>query len=273
MKKLYTLAFMAITAVSMNAQNLVPNGGLETWTDATTAESFVPVTSGTFSANNFLAQESTIKHSGSFSASQLSQDSPTQVFGNFEMPTTPGHTYTLSYWVLDNEATTRSRIWSAWVTGTGADSADMADNADVLHPSTYSVDDANWVQVTQTLVAPATSNRFKFQIRTYRASTGVFGGKVYYDDLSFTDVTLGVKENTAIAGLKVYPNPVTKGNLFITSDNHASKQVVIFDVLGKQVVNTTVNDQPINVANLNSGVYIVKITEEGKTATKKLVIQ
>lgn len=85
--------------------------------------------------------------------------------------------------------------------------------------------------------------------------------------------TLGVKENTAIAGLKVYPNPVTKGNLYITSDSNVAKQVSVYDVLGKRVINTTVNDEPINVANLNGGVYIVKITEEGKTATKKLVIQ
>ena len=273
MKKLYTLAFMALTAVAMNGQNLVANGGLEIWTDATTAEGFPAVTSGTFSANNFVAQESTIKHSGNFSASQLSQNSPTQVFGNVEIPVIPGHSYTISYWVLDNEPTTKSRIWSAWVTGTGAASTDMADNADVLHPTAYTTDSASWVEVTQTLIAPATANRFKFQIRTYRASTDVFGGKIYYDDLSFTDNTLGVKENAAIAGLKVYPNPVKGGNLYITSDNSASKQVVLYDVLGKQVINTTVSNAPLNVSNLNSGVYIVKITEEGKTATRKLVIQ
>ena len=84
--------------------------------------------------------------------------------------------------------------------------------------------------------------------------------------------SLGVKDN-AIAGLKVYPNPVKGGNLYITSDNSASKQVTVYDVLGKQVMNTTVNNAPVNVSNLNSGVYIVKITEEGKTATRKLVIQ
>jgi hypothetical protein len=76
-----------------------------------------------------------------------------------------------------------------------------------------------------------------------------------------------------IAGLKVYPNPVTNGNLFISSDSNSTKQVNIFDVLGKQVVKTTVTSQPINVSALNSGVYIVKITEDGKTATRKLVIK
>jgi hypothetical protein len=47
----------------------------------------------------------------------------------------------------------------------------------------------------------------------------------------------------------------------------------LFDVLGKQVINTTVTDQPINVASLNRGVYFVRITEAGKTATRKLVIK
>ena len=84
--------------------------------------------------------------------------------------------------------------------------------------------------------------------------------------------TLAVDKN-AIAGLSVYPNPVVNGNLFITSDSGATKLVIIYDVLGKQVVKANVTSQPVNVSNLNGGVYIVKITEEGKTATRKLVIK
>ena len=84
--------------------------------------------------------------------------------------------------------------------------------------------------------------------------------------------TLGVKQNS-ISGLRVYPNPVTNGNLFISSDSNETKSVAVYDVLGKQVLRTVVTNQPINVSSLNSGVYIVKITEEGKTATRKLVIR
>jgi predicted extracellular nuclease len=89
---------------------------------------------------------------------------------------------------------------------------------------------------------------------------------------AFNNCALGTNQS-AIAGLQVYPNPVLNGNLFVTSDNSASKAVVIYDVLGKQVINTIVTDQAINVSNLNSGVYIVKVTEAGKTATRKLVIK
>ena len=84
--------------------------------------------------------------------------------------------------------------------------------------------------------------------------------------------SLSVSQNE-IAGLQVYPNPVTNGILNITTDNNDAKSVILFDVLGKQVINTTVTDQPINVASLNRGVYFVKISEAGKTATRKLVIK
>ena len=83
---------------------------------------------------------------------------------------------------------------------------------------------------------------------------------------------LAVAQNN-IAGLKVYPNPVAHGTLFIETAANAEKAVTIYDVLGKQVLNTTTADSAINVSGLTSGVYVVKITEEGKTATRKLVIK
>ena len=91
------------------------------------------------------------------------------------------------------------------------------------------------------------------------------------DNIVWTPFNLSVKEN-AIAGLRVYPNPVTNGTLYISTDANTTKSVVIFDVLGKQVVKTTATES-VNVSNLKGGVYIVKITEEGKTATRKLVIK
>ena len=49
--------------------------------------------------------------------------------------------------------------------------------------------------------------------------------------------------------------------------------VQIFDLLGKEVINADVINNSLNVSNLESGVYTVKITEKDKTATRKLVIQ
>ncbi|MGK4566875.1 T9SS type A sorting domain-containing protein [Flavobacterium sp. 3HN19-14] len=83
---------------------------------------------------------------------------------------------------------------------------------------------------------------------------------------------LGVNGST-IAGLKVYPNPVTNGKLFIETSANAEKSVVVYDVLGKVVVNTTTSNNEVNVSTLKGGVYIVKITEEGNSVTRKFVIK
>jgi hypothetical protein len=83
---------------------------------------------------------------------------------------------------------------------------------------------------------------------------------------------LGVKQNT-IAGLNMYPNPVSKGTLYITSDSNEAKTISIYDLLGKEVLNAKTSNNTVNVSNLKSGSYIVKIAEDGKSDTKKLIIQ
>lgn len=66
---------------------------------------------------------------------------------------------------------------------------------------------------------------------------------------------------------------VKNKTIYIQSDNNDSKSVVVYNILGKQVINTTTSGNPINVAELASGIYIVKVTENGKTNTMKVVIQ
>ncbi len=89
---------------------------------------------------------------------------------------------------------------------------------------------------------------------------------------TLADLTLA-SQSFEISGLKVFPNPVSNGTLFIETAANAEKTVTVFDVLGKQVLNITTTESAINVNSLNTGVYVVKITEEGKTASRKLVIE
>lgn len=81
--------------------------------------------------------------------------------------------------------------------------------------------------------------------------------------------TLSTNDNQ-ILGLKVYPNP-TKDFLNITTDSNLTKQVQVYDMIGKEVINTEIQNQ-LNVSSLTSGMYLVRITEEGKTSTEKIVI-
>lgn len=90
--------------------------------------------------------------------------------------------------------------------------------------------------------------------------------------LSDLGLTLETSQNE-IAGLKIYPNPISNGVLHIESNLNLERTISLFDVLGKRVLNTTTSNNTINTANLNSGIYILKITENGKTSTTKLVVK
>jgi hypothetical protein len=90
---------------------------------------------------------------------------------------------------------------------------------------------------------------------------------------SALNFTLANQSFSQIDGLKVYPNPVSNGVLHVESNLNLERTISLFDVLGKEVIKTTTSNTTINIANLNSGIYIVKITEGGKTATKKLVVK
>ena len=91
---------------------------------------------------------------------------------------------------------------------------------------------------------------------------------------TYTNATASVKNNS-ILGFATYPNPITNKEFTISSSNSSVKNIVIFNVLGKKVLSTSFSGakSTIDVSAINSGIYILKVTEEGKTATKKLVIR
>ncbi|WP_177730235.1 T9SS type A sorting domain-containing protein [Flavobacterium inviolabile] len=276
MKKIYFALFSIATALTGSAQtNLIPNGDFENWTNNTTPTNFTPVNTETFSANNFIAKETGIKKNGLSAVKHQSQDDTQTVSPNNLIPVIAGNNYTISYWLLDNDTKARSRAWHSWVSISNGVEMELTDNRDVLHPTSYSSNNAQWVQISFTLTAPANATHFRFQARTYRQSATNVGGYIYYDDFSIVNNTpMGTADHT-IEGLKIYPNPASANdNLFITSDSGAAKSILMYDILGKEVKNTTTdNNSPVNLSQLNSGVYLLKVTEEGKTATKKLIIK
>jgi len=81
------------------------------------------------------------------------------------------------------------------------------------------------------------------------------------------------KPNSDIEGFKLYPNPVTTGKVYIQTAADAPKKVLIFDVLGTQVLQTTILGSELNVSDLDAGVYVLRVFEKDKVATRKLIIK
>jgi hypothetical protein len=76
-----------------------------------------------------------------------------------------------------------------------------------------------------------------------------------------------------IDGLNIYPNPVSTGRIYITSKSSLNKEVEIYDVLGKKILQATINAKELNITSLTPGVYIIKIKEGEATATRKLIVK
>ena len=88
-----------------------------------------------------------------------------------------------------------------------------------------------------------------------------------------TTSTASTNEFNSI-NVKLYPNPTNTGFVNITSSNDSdAMNVQIFDILGKQVKNETLTNNTLSVSDLNTGVYILKITQNNASTTKKLVIK
>ena len=83
---------------------------------------------------------------------------------------------------------------------------------------------------------------------------------------------LSVKNNE-IAGLRVYPNPVTKGTLFLTSNSDNVKTVDVYELLGKQVLSTKTANNAVDLSKLAAGTYILNISEEANTDTVKIIVE
>lgn len=84
--------------------------------------------------------------------------------------------------------------------------------------------------------------------------------------------TLSIDSLTSV-DFRLYPNPNSTGTLTINSTNNSAIGVQVFDVLGKRVINTLLNNNTVDVSALNSGLYIIKLTQDNISITKKLVIR
>ncbi len=87
-------------------------------------------------------------------------------------------------------------------------------------------------------------------------------------------IVLGVKIDD-IKGFSAYPNPVINHTVSITSNSSDTKTIVLYNVLGKEVFNQKVNGltNTIDVSKIQSGIYILKVTQGDSISTRKLVIQ
>jgi outer membrane protein assembly factor BamB len=87
-------------------------------------------------------------------------------------------------------------------------------------------------------------------------------------------VVLSVDQENSIEGFKIYPNPTNNNGFYIETSSNQNKSIQIFDILGKMVFSKNiVGNEKVESLNLKAGIYLIKVFENDKSATSKLIIK
>lgn len=270
MKKIFTILSVS-AAMLMSAQtNLVTNPGFESW-DAATDVAVAKPTGWTFISTTGATQETSVVHSGSSSFKTIAPSTTGSYTDAYvDVEASENTDYSLGYWILDNDANARGRIWvqsrsaSANITWSAAAAAGF-------QPSTYSSDSEAWTYVTSSSPAttPAGTTILRFDLRTYAQSTSAGSGTIYYDDVTLVKGTLATGEVLPSKHRLIKNSVVYSELIFATKST-----VQIYDMTGKLVKTIDVQDDSrVDVSNFPKGTYIVRGLANGSLSSQKFIKQ
>jgi hypothetical protein len=149
---------------------------------------------------------------------------------------------------------------------------DLGDNTeyDLLNTTGNDINDlgieGSWNTVSLSIEnSPNINVQLIIEARTNSGSEAFF-----FDNISFEQLLGDRKFESDYFAM--YPNPNDKGYVNITSKTDGNKEVIVFDILGQQVINTRLTSERLDISALSGGIYIVEIEQGQVKTTKKLVI-
>ncbi len=204
----------------------------------------------------------------------------------FHMPTTGYHHIQFSYAEQRTGSGSQSNSIMFTTDGTHYQSATIADPA-VADSANYTVDSValipgvSWELHTFTFTADtaAINNNPNFAIAIVfnDGPTGTSGND-RFDNITLKGDLLGTSSSTSVASVanatsyELYPNPVS-GSLAIRTATAAQRTVIITNMLGQKVYESTEKDAEfsVNTASLISGNYLITIRDNSNVETMRFV--
>ena len=128
---------------------------------------------------------------------------------------------------------------------------------------------SNTGQPLQEIVLSGYGDTVQFAVYAF-SDTSNEDNDLFIDNFQLTTETLGTSTNT-LEGFSLYPT-IVKEELNFRSQNNV-EAITVFNVLGQKVFSgvPNSNNSSINLSNLRPGVYVVKVSAEGKTGSYKII--
>ena len=93
------------------------------------------------------------------------------------------------------------------------------------------------------------------------------------ETITFTIDTGLSNIDNEILDLKIYPNPVNENFVTIISTVQGLKEIEVYSVTGRKLMDTRTYKSTLNLSSFNSGIYMVKVTINGQSKVSKLVVR
>ena len=97
-------------------------------------------------------------------------------------------------------------------------------------------------------------------------------GNSWYSMLTTDAHALSTSDNE-ILDMMIYPNPVDGSYVTILSPVEGIKEIQVFTVTGRKVMDTAINGNTLDVSSFNSGFYMLKVIINGQSKISKLVVR
>ncbi|WP_336127467.1 reprolysin-like metallopeptidase [Mesoflavibacter sp. CH_XMU1422-2] len=109
----------------------------------------------------------------------------------------------------------------------------------------------------------------------YNGDTGTLNS--WSIDLCSTTITNLSTEEFSLSGLSIFPNP-NNGQFTVKFNNAKDVKLEVYDVRGRAVLSQDYNvsgqfNETINLGSVQSGMYLLKVNNGGKTITKKIIVE
>ena len=85
--------------------------------------------------------------------------------------------------------------------------------------------------------------------------------------------TLGISDNNSPLEMRLYPNPTNENYVIIQTNVSGIKEIEVFDLLGKKLIDISLNSEYLDISKLNPGIYLLNISIADQSSLQKLIIQ
>ncbi len=172
-------------------------------------------------------------------------------------------------WTVVEQNLSAHSIRSAAITEVSGETMYLVGTGRGLYSTADPTQTNAWTREAPNLIGYAVVRSMAYRPADNKLLIGTHGNGMF--EATITQV-LGLEDNEISKSIKVYPNPVEdRLNLNMPAELSNNASFVINNILGQNVMKGSLENNQVNVNNLDTGMYFIQISSNGKKGVKRFI--